>query len=168
MDENYNGIERSLKVSPSDHFEVVIESSYHPDAGSVIPEHDGITLRDSDDLSIHADARPVARVTSRIKYFLLRTLMRGSEAITPKTYFMATPGDTQESLVEKMHPRYQDGRNEHLYHTATSDLIAELVQIFGDAILKMKITISDSNHRFRLNALKQLQDEGAFERVTLE
>lgn len=163
IDPKYNDISRSFRVEPNDTFEVVIESSHHPDTNDMIPTHSGIVLRESDDLSIHADARPVARLASHIKYALFSALRSRSHAITSETYFLATPQDDPQSLVRKMRLRYQDGKNEHLYHTAVSDLVSELVQQFGDAILKMRIIISDSNHRFRLNALEQLADSGTFE-----
>lgn len=114
-----------MTIVPDDHFSIEILSAQQPDIHNN-PDAKPFVIADTDNMHPHVSARPIMRLTSRTAAFVVWALSLRSFALTPKTYFKSRPQLSQEEVVARMQPQYQEGQNEHLAHTAVADLLGEL------------------------------------------
>ncbi|MBP7848278.1 hypothetical protein KA013_03630 [Patescibacteria group bacterium] len=64
-----------------------------------------------------------------------------------------------------MFPKYALGHNEHLAHSAIADFLGEkqaLCASLDVQDIQAKITLSNTNHLFRVSALKQMFKDNIF------
>jgi hypothetical protein len=154
----YRGTVRNIIVEPSDHFSIEVLSAQQPDINNN-PDARPFIISDAESVEEHLAARPLMRLTSRTAAAVVWALSLRSFALTPKTYFKSRPQLSREEVVARMQPQYQIDQNEHLVHTALADLLGELGAFIGNKRFLGKIILKDTNHVFRLLALRALLDE---------
>jgi len=146
----------TMIIEPSDTFDIVIDTNHSDlvDLWSKALEIIDVTWS----LVEHINARPIARLQNKVThtaYKLLRWFPVHLNGIWPESYIITSPWETSDEIVAKMGEKYQDDRNEHLYHTMVSDFLWELA-IFFPWDFKWKITLLNTNHTSRVELLRQL------------
>lgn len=148
-------------IEPSDTFDLHIDTN-HPDLTDIWAKA-LLVIDVNSSITDHLIARPIARLQNPwIKWahsLLSRNLIYPLNGIWGDSYIMTKPSDKGDDIVERMHPQYQEGRNEHLFHTMTADFLWEL-SIFFPGDFKWKITLLNTNHTSRVALLRQLYNYG--------
>lgn len=148
-----------MLIEPSETFDVEIQTT-HSDLVDVGAQ--ALCIWDVMSHALeHASARPIARLQTHIKFWAFRALnsfpSTRLNAINPETYIMWLPWDDWDVIVWKMQEKYQEWRNEHLYHTLYSDFLWELAVFFPHGI-KWKITLINTKHTTRVPLLHMLKN----------
>jgi hypothetical protein len=151
----YKWIERMMSIEPADRLIVQILSAQQPDINNN-PDASPITIEEGEDVSDFLRARPVMRLANKFQESVLFFMNLRSFALTRETYFRSKPSLTREQVVRRMFPEFQEGQNEHLYHTALADFPSELWAFLRGRHLHARIQIKDGNHSFRMQALAHL------------
>ena len=148
--EDHKGI-HTIKIKPTtkQRLEIKIVNS---DLGSIRIGSDPVILTNTVK-DMHIDARPVARLETKPKEFALKTLNKiGFKGVSPETYIMPRVGATESEVIGLMHPQYQEGANEHIWH-GVIDRFSELYSIGGVPVFG-NISYKNANHLYGVDAIK--------------
>ena len=141
---------------PSNTFDVSIET-HHPDLADIWASR--LDLVDVySQIERFSDARPIARLQKKIVYCALNIFSKIPpylNGINPDTYILAKPWEKWDQIIERMWAKYQEDRNEHLYHTVFADFLWE-VSIFFPWKIEWKFTLINTNHVSRVEILKKI------------
>lgn len=151
----YKWIKRSLSIEPADRLIIQVLSAQQPDIINN-PHAMPVEISEWNNLQEFLRARPIMRLRNKFEESVLFLLNLRSFALTRDTYFRSRNSMTVEEVVIRMFPEFQTSQNEHLYHTALADFPAELWAFLQWRHLHAKIKIQDTNHLFRMGALRVL------------
>lgn len=152
---DFEGAKMIVEPSKTLDFEI---STNHPDLADL----DSHILREVDitaSLINHLLARPIARLQDPKINWLHKILSLNPiyplNGIWWDSYIMTGIWEWADEIIDRMHTQYQEGRNEHLYHTMVADFLWELALFFPED-LRAKITLIDTNHVTRMELLRML------------
>lgn len=114
-----------MSIEPADRLIVQVLSAKQPDINNN-PDAVPISISEGEDITDFLRARPVMRLANKFQESVLFFMNLRSFALTRETYFRSKPSLTREQVVSRMFPEFQEGQNEHLYHTALADFPSEL------------------------------------------
>lgn len=164
FDDKY-GIERKMTIVPCSEFRVRVESALQPDMPNC-PNSMPIEIWENE-ISQFLHARAMMRLSSTHKKPAIRLTLSialqvllwffnlGSSGMTHKTYIRARYRHTPKDIIGMMWAEFRAGWNEHLYHNVL-DLLGEVLVFFAWARFQWKIILENTNHVFRMAALKHL------------
>ncbi len=123
-----------------------------------------MSVSQGENIGAYLKARPIMRLRNKFEEAVLFLLNLRSFALTRETYFRSRKSMTPAQVVSRMHPIFQDTQNEHFYHTALADFPGELGVFLEGDDLHARIILSNTNHLFRMEALKALFSQKIFSR----
>lgn len=164
-------LERKISIEPANSLIIEVVNGKHGDVMDLEEKSFKVDFRDKEEwFEKHMWAKPIGRVHKILPYTLLRVFSKitRSKAIGPANYTMIYPGSTKEKVWNRMGEKYKEDHNEYLAHTAISDLPAELKVALQDlwwVTVDCKITLSNTNHLYRMEWIKQIIEDQLFTNV---
>lgn len=164
FDPKYN-IHRRMTIEQCSEFRVRVESALQTDMPNC-PESTPIEVWEND-LSSFLHARAMMRLSSTHKNPAMRLVISlalqsllwwfnlRSSGMTHQTYVRARYLHTAQDIINLMWSEFREWANEHLYHNVL-DLLGEIIAFLQGAHFHGKITLENTNHVFRMEALRAL------------